>query len=127
MVFNKPLGPMKAADVKKILAPLLDFEKHSATELYVDNLPPEIQQAIKAKRPKEGMDREQVILAMGRPVLKSSEPKDGLKLADWIYGNSPGGITSVTFNGNKVFTVKGSSAGLGAEAAAPRPAPYRSR
>ena len=122
IVFNKPLAPMKAADVKKILAPLLDFEKHSATELYVDNLPPEIQQAIKEKRAKEGMDREQVILAMGRPVLKSRETKDGLELEDWIYGKSPGRITFVTFNGNKVIKVKESYAGLGAEAAAPLPA-----
>ncbi|HTM47264.1 MAG TPA: hypothetical protein VL285_01190 [Bryobacteraceae bacterium] len=119
IVFHKPLGPMKAADIKKILAPIFDFEKHSATELYVDNLPPEIQQAIKDKRAKEGMDREQVLLAMGRPVNKSRETKDGLELEDWIYGKSPGRITFVTFNGNKVIKVKESYAGLGAEAAAP--------
>ena len=122
IVFNKPLTPMKSADVKKILAPLLDFEKHSATELYVDNLPPEIQQAIKDKRAREGMDREQVMLAMGRPVHKSRETKEGLELEDWIYGKAPGRITFVTFNGNKVIKVKESYAGLGAEASAPLPA-----
>jgi hypothetical protein len=120
--FHKPLTPMKSADIKKILAPLFDFEKHSATELYVDNLPPEIQQAIKEKRAKEGMDKEQVLLAMGRPVNKSRETKDGLELEDWIYGKSPGRITFVTFNGNKVIKVKEAYAGLGAEAAAPLPA-----
>ena len=122
ILFHKPLPPMKATDVKKILAPLLDFEKHSATELYTDNLPPEVQQAIKEKRAREGMDREQVILAMGRPVTKTRETKDGLELEDWIYGKPPGRITFVTFNGNKVVKVKESYAGLGAEAAAPLPA-----
>jgi hypothetical protein len=121
ILFHKPLAPMKAADVKKILAPLLNFEKHSATELYVDNLSPEVQQAIKEKRAREGMDREQVILAMGRPVHKTRETKDGLELEDWIYGKSPGRITFVTFNGNKVIKVKESYAGLGAEASAPLP------
>lgn len=122
ILFHKPLPPMKSADLKKILAPLLDFEKHSATELYAEQLPPEIQQAIKEKRAREGMDKEQVLLAMGRPVNKSREVKEGLELEDWIYGKPPGRITFVTFNGNKVIKVKESYAGLGAEAAGPLPA-----
>src|SRR5215831_778548 len=77
ILFHKPLPAMKAADVKKMLAPVMDFEKRSATELYADTLPPEIQKAIKDKRVIEGMDREQVVLALGRPVNKSRETKDG--------------------------------------------------
>ena len=68
-----------------------------------------------------GMDRDQVLLAMGRPVNKSRETKDGLELEDWIYGRAPGRITFVTFNGSKVIKVKESYAGLGTEAAAPLP------
>src|SRR5580704_16160394 len=67
ILFHKPLPAMKTADVKKILAPIMDFEKHSATELYTDSLPPEIQEAIKEKRARVGMDRDQVLLALGRP------------------------------------------------------------
>src|SRR5262245_59613923 len=119
ILFHKPLPPMKAADVKKMLAPILDFDKLTATELYAEQLPPEIQQAIKERRAREGMDKEQVLLALGRPVNKSRETKDGLELEDWIYGKPPGRITFVTFNGNKVIKVKESYAGLGAEAAAP--------
>jgi hypothetical protein len=119
ILFHKPLPPMKAADVKKMLAPILDFDKRSATELYAEHLPPEIQQAIKEKRAREGMDKEQVLLALGRPVNKSRETKEGLELEDWIYGKPPGRITFVTFNGNKVIKVKESYAGLGAEAAPP--------
>lgn len=121
ILFHKPLPAMRSADVKKLLAPIMDFEKHSATELYTSTLPPEIQLAIKEKRAMEGMDRDQVLLALGRPVNKSRETKDGLEIEDWIYGKPPGRITFVTFNGNKVIKVKESYAGLGAEAAAPLP------
>jgi len=117
ILFHKPLPAMKAADVKKMLAPIMDFEKRTATELYADTLPPEVQQAIKDKRVLEGMDKDQVLLALGRPVHKSREVKDGLELEDWIYGQAPGRITFVTFNGNKVIKVKESYAGLGTEAA----------
>jgi hypothetical protein len=121
ILFHKPLPSMKAAAVKKILAPIMDFDKRSATELYSETLPPEVQAAIKEKRALEGMDRDQVILALGRPVNKSRETKDGLELEDWVYGRPPGRITFVTFNGNKVIKVKESYAGLGAEAADPLP------
>jgi hypothetical protein len=40
ILFHKPLEPMKAAEVKKMLAPVLDFEKRSATEIYAEVLPP---------------------------------------------------------------------------------------
>src|SRR5205085_3442739 len=102
ILFHKPLEPIKAAEIKKILAPVLDFEKHSATELYADTLPPEVQKAIKEKRVLEGMDREQVLMAVGRPNHKSRKVKDGMELEDWVFGQPPGKITFVTFNGNKV-------------------------
>jgi hypothetical protein len=121
ILFHKPLEPMEASDVKKILAPIFDFEKRSATEIYSETLPPEIQEAIKEKKAREGMDREQVMLAMGRPENKIRETKDGMELEDWIYGKPPGKITFVTFHNNKVTKVKEAYAGLGAEAAAPLP------
>jgi len=121
ILFHKPLPPIKTAALKKMLASVMDFEKRTATELYSESLPPEIQAAIKAKRVLEGMDREQVLLSLGRPVNKSRETKDGLELEDWIYGKPPGRITFVTFNGSKVIKVKESYAGLGVEAAAPLP------
>jgi hypothetical protein len=119
ILFHKPLEPMKASEVKKMLAPVLDFEKHSATELYVDTLTPEMQQAIHDKHVKEGMNREQVMLAMGRPAHKSRETLDGMETEDWVFGNPPGKITFVTFNGDKVIKVKEAYAGLGSEVADP--------
>jgi hypothetical protein len=120
VLFHKPLEAMKASDVKKILAPVLDFEKHSATALYAESLPPEVQKAIQSKKVIEGMDREQVLLAMGHPQHKSRETKDGIEVEDWVYGQPPGKITFVTFNGSKVIKVKEEYAGLGTEVADPK-------
>jgi hypothetical protein len=117
ILFHKPLEPIKAAEIKKLLAPILDFEKRSATEVYADTLPPEIKAAIAAKRAEPGMDRDQVVMAMGKPVRKMRETTDDVESEDWIYGTPPGKITFVTFNGNKCVKVKETYAGLGAEAA----------
>ncbi len=117
--FHKPLEPMKAADVKKLLAPLIDFDKHTVTEIYSETLPPETQKAIKEKRAAEGMNREQVLMALGRPAHKSREIKDGIETEDWVYGQAPGKITFVTFQGDKVIKVKEEYAGLGTMAKEP--------
>jgi hypothetical protein len=123
VLFHKPLPAMKASEFKKMLAPVLDFEKRSATEQYVENLPAPVQKAIKEKRAIDGMDREQVVLAMGRPNHKSREVKDGVELEDWIYGDAPGKITFVTFQGSKVVKIKEAYAGLGGETVKPPPPP----
>lgn len=115
LLFHKPLEPIKASEIKKMLAPVLDFEKHSVTEVYSETLPPEVQKAIKEKRVTEGMNHEQVIMAMGRPVHHEREVKDGMELEDWVYGKAPGKITFVTFNGDKVIKVKDAYAGLGTQ------------
>lgn len=121
--FHKPMENLTAADVKKMLAPVLDFDKRSATVAYAETLPPEVKQAIAEKRAMEGMDREQVLLALGHPDRKYRESKDGLDTEDWIYGTPPGKITFVTFGGSKVVKVKEQYAGLGIQTAAQQPTP----
>ncbi|HEY3744349.1 MAG TPA: hypothetical protein VGL53_31110 [Bryobacteraceae bacterium] len=115
--FGKSVPPLKAAEIKKMLAPVLDFDKHSATENYVEALPPEIKLAIEQKKAVENMDRDQVMLALGRPRSKTRETKDGYDQEDWIYGEPPGKITFVTFRGNKVYKVRDDYAGLGGSTA----------
>ncbi len=121
VLFPAGVPPISAAEFKKLLKPIMDFEKRSATENYMDTLPPPVQKAIKEKKPIEGMDRDQVILALGKPRHKTREIKDGSELEDWIYGQPPGKITFVTFEGSKVVKVKDTYAGLGGSVAEPLP------
>lgn len=118
LLFHGPVPPVSVASLKKMLAPVLDFEKHSVTENYVDNLPEPIKAAVKEKRAVVGMDRDQVLLALGKPVRKVRQTVDGVETEDWVYGNPPGKIVFVTFDGNKVIKVKEDYAGLGSEAPA---------
>lgn len=120
ILFHKPLEPIKAAAIKKMLAPVLDFEKRSATEVYAETIPPEMKKAIQDKRVVVGMDRDQVLMAMGHPAHKSRETdKDGGETEDWVFGKPPGRITFVTFSGDKVIKVKEAYAGLGTQVADP--------
>ncbi len=112
--FHKPLPPLRADDIKKMLAPVLDFEKTSVTQNLIDTLPPEQQKAVKENRVIVGMEKDAVLLAMGRPRLKSREvDEDGLETEDWVYGDAPGKITFVTFANSKVIKVKEEYADLG--------------
>lgn len=120
--FPNGVPPVDAAEMKKLLKPLFDFEKRTATESYVDSLPPEIKSAVKENRVIEGMDKDQVILAIGKPRLKSRESKDGVDTEDWVYGLPPGKITFLTFQSNKVIKIRESFAGLGGQTVeGPRP------
>jgi hypothetical protein len=111
--FGEPIGEITSAEIKKIMLPVLEFDKQTVTEQYIDTVAPEIKQAITEKKPIEGMDRDQVRMALGQPVRKSREMKDGVEIEDWIYGNPPGKIMFVTFAGPKVIKVKETYAGLG--------------
>ena len=121
VLFNGP-APPRADEVKKALAPVLDFERRSATQTVMESLPPEIQQAVKEKRAIVGMSRDEVILAIGKPVRKVRETNDGVETEDWIYGAPPGKYVFVTFNGDKAIKVQEHYAGLGTEAAPLPPA-----
>ncbi len=114
LVFNGPIGELTAAEVKKMLQPVLDFEKQiSATTDPLADLPEPIKEAVKAKKAVAGMTHDEVLMAMGKPLRKTREPKDGVENEDWIYGEPPGRVTFVTFIGDKVTRVKETYAGLG--------------
>lgn len=121
--FPTRLPPLKPAEIKNLLNPILDFNRRSADELYFDSLPPEIQQAVKEKKVVQGMDRDQVLLALGRPDNKVRTTEDGVEYEDWIYGKPPGRIIFVTFEGNEVVRVKEAYAGIGGSVAPSMPPP----
>jgi len=67
------------------------------------------------------MNRDQVLMAVGRPIRKSRELKEGTEIEDWIYGEPPGRVSFVTFSGDKVIHVKETYAGLGGSVAETAP------
>jgi hypothetical protein len=106
--WNKSVPDMTPADLKQLLSPFLNFEKErSAAVQWVDTLPPEMKQAIKERRPVLGMDREELIAAMGKPDHKVRErDSEGNDIEDWIYGQPPSKTVFVRFTGEHVTGIK---------------------
>lgn len=124
LVFPGSVPSVKAADIRQMLSPIFDFEKHSAAEQYVEQLPEPIKKAIKEQRAIPGMDRDQVLLALGKPHNKSRETNaDGDEIEDWVYGDPPGKMTFVQFTEGKVVKVEQSYANIGGTTAPPLPPP----
>jgi hypothetical protein len=122
IVFPKGVPSLKSAEIREMLAPVFDFSKHSASEQYMDKLPEPIKKAIKEQRAAEGMDKDQVLLALGKPRNKSREvSREGDELEDWIYGDPPGKVTFVRFNEGKVVKIQESYANVGGTTAPPLP------
>lgn len=122
VLFHGPIPSVKSDDVKKMLSAVFTFSNETATENYIDTLPEPIQEAIKANKAIVGMDRDQVILSMGRPRHKERNvTKDGTETEDWIYGDPPGKITFLTFTNSKVVAIKEAYADLGGSIAPPPP------
>lgn len=121
LVFPKGVPSLSVNDIKTMLSPLFDFSKHSATQNYVESLPEPIKKAIHEQRAVEGMNREQVLLAMGHPRNKSRETRDGDEMEDWVYGNPPGKMTFITFSEGKVVKVREDYANIGGSTAPPLP------
>jgi hypothetical protein len=106
--FAQPLPDLSPEDLKKILAPFLDFSRQrSASVQWIDSLPIELKTAIQERRPVVGMDREEVVAAIGKPEHKVRErDTEGNDIEDWIYGQPPSKTVFVRFTGNRVTSVK---------------------
>jgi hypothetical protein len=124
IVFPGSVPSLKAAEIRQMLSPVFDFEKHSASEQYVDRLPEPVKKAIKEQRAINGMDKDQVLLALGKPRNKSRETsQDGDEIEDWIYGDPPGKMTFVRFSEGKVVKISESYANVGGMTAPSLPPP----
>jgi hypothetical protein len=106
--FSKPVPDLSPNDLKQLLSPFLDFSRQrSASVQWVDTLPPEMRKAIQERRPIVGMDREQVVAAIGKPDHKIRErDNQGNDIEDWIYGQPPSKTVFVRFNGDRVTNIK---------------------
>jgi hypothetical protein len=124
IVFPGSVPSLKAADIRQMLSPIFDFEKHSAAQQYVDTLHEPMKKAIKEQRAIAGMNKDQVLLALGKPRNKSRETNgEGDEIEDWIYGDPPGKMIFVRFNEGKVIKVSDSYANIGGSTMPPLPPP----
>jgi len=106
--FNKPLPDITPDELKQLLSPFLNFSKErSAAVQWFDTLPPEMKKAIQDRRPVVGMDREELVAAIGKPDHKVRErDSDGNDIEDWIYGQPPSKTVFVRFLGDRVTSIK---------------------
>ena len=106
--FPKNVPDISPDELKSILAPFLDFSKErSASVHWIDTLPPEMKKAITERHPIVGMDRDEVVAAIGKPDRKVRErDAQGNDTEDWIYGHPPDKTVFVRFTGERVTGIK---------------------
>ncbi len=106
--FNRPLPDLTPDELKQLLSPFLNFAKErSAAVQWFDTLPPEMKKAIQERKPVVGMDREELIAAIGKPDHKVRErDSDGNDIEDWIYGQPPSKTVFIRFQGDRVTSIK---------------------
>lgn len=106
--FGRPVPNITPAQLEKYLSPFLTFANgRSASQIWVDSLPPKFKNAIANHQAAVGMDRRMVLASLGRPghKVRNFSPT-GVMTEDWIYGRPPGTTIFVTFLGNQVIRVK---------------------
>jgi hypothetical protein len=106
--FNKSVPDLTPDELKQILSPILNFAKErSAAVQWFDTLPPEMKKAIQERKPVVGMDREELVAAIGKPDHKVRErDSEGNDIEDWIYGQPPSKTVFVRFQGERVTSIK---------------------
>jgi len=97
---------LKPEQLRQLLDPVLDFNKHNFMKTGIDALPAEFQEAVKAKEARIGMDRSTVIMALGRPDNKFRETKNGMYSEQWLYNLRGLRTLFVTFEDNVVVEIK---------------------
>src|ERR1700741_2737010 len=106
--FPKNVPDISPDELKNILAAFLVFSKErSASVHWIDTLPPEMKKAITERHPIIGMDRDEVVAAIGKPDRKVRErDPQGNDTEDWIYGHPPDKTVFVHFTGERVTGIK---------------------
>ncbi|HLH30191.1 MAG TPA: hypothetical protein VKY31_03245, partial [Terriglobia bacterium] len=81
---KKVPSDLKPDQLRQLLDPVLDFNKHNFMKTGIEALPPEFQEAVKSKEAKIGMDRSTVLMALGRPDQKFRDPSKP-NYEQWLY------------------------------------------
>jgi hypothetical protein len=108
LLFQGKVPPAITVDeLKTMLNPVLDFSKQSLLRTGIDALPPEFQEAVKAKEARIGMDSNTVLLALGQPNRRSRDRNEsGEEREDWIYIGRGQRQTFVTFEKDIVVSIR---------------------
>jgi hypothetical protein len=73
LAFNKYVPEMNAAQVRSLIAPMVDFSLKTPVEAFADTLPPKLKGAVLNHEVLVGMNREMVMKAVGQPDQKVRE------------------------------------------------------
>jgi hypothetical protein len=109
LLFEGGVPDLSPAEVKALLAPVLDFGVKTGEQAYADTLPAPVKNAIAAHEVLVGMNRRMVLAALGAPESKVREHTadgSGLRYEEWIYGHLPQTIKFVRFEGDRVTLLK---------------------
>ncbi len=105
--FDKYVPEVTPAQLKQLLDPVINFNAKSASEAYLDTVPPKAKQAIADHKALVGMNREMVTYALGRPPQKYRDKEaDGTEYEEWIYGTPPQEVQFVRFVGDEVIRIE---------------------
>jgi hypothetical protein len=102
---KKVPAELKPEQLKEILNPILDFNKRTFLKTGIEALPVEFQEAVKAKEARIGMDRNTVMMAVGRPDKKFRDPSKP-NYEQWLYYLRGLRALFVTFEDNAVVEIK---------------------
>jgi hypothetical protein len=102
---KKVPADLKPDQLREILSPILDFNKRNFMKTGIEALPVEFQEAVKAKEARIGMDRNTVIMAMGRPDKRFYEPGNAA-YEQWMFELRGLRRVFVTFEDNVVVSIK---------------------
>lgn len=98
---------LSGEELKNLLNPVLDFSKQSLLRTGIEALPPEFQEAVKAKEARIGMDSNTVLLALGQPSKRIRDKNDkGEEQEDWLYVGRGQRQMFVTFEKDVVVSIR---------------------
>lgn len=103
--FEGEVPEMTGAQVKSLIAPVIDFTFKSPMQAFVDVLPAKLRTAILNHEVLVGMSTEMVVYSIGKPDHKSREVEGQMPYEEWIYGDPPHDVEFVRINGNRVIRV----------------------
>lgn len=103
---KKVPADLKPEQLRLLLDPVLDFNKQNVVKSGIAALPPEFQEAVKNKEVKIGMDRNTVMMAMGRPDQRFRDNPADASREQWMYVLRGLRHLFVTFENSIVVEVK---------------------